>query len=262
MEETIPLSPCEGSPLTGRSKLSKFWTSYGKDLDDAQAQADCDHFHKRFQYVHGCVVVDNMSKVAHNSVCSILGERQRLGWCTSIESLLGQQFPRGSSTEPGSAHMGDEPPTMLSVSSSSTSRGGGTQTERFAPKRKLGEYLQRRDELHLIDPPFHTFHSIIDFECADPANEMLTANDTTAVSEEIFKYMVAKHNYVAGDKILETNLGKKIKKHYPVAYGNKEWSDIVKNRKKNGRCKAGIVRSCPPTSLPPPHTLSPLLPTP
>ena len=242
--EVFPLSPGGGSPLTDRSKVARFWTAFGKEMEDDQAQQDCAHFSKKFKLDHGCTTISSMKGLSHNAFCSVLSSRERLGWCASIENVLGQQFGRRSASVPASAHMGDAAPELHPlVVSSGKGTGGGMQVERFPPKRKLGDYLERRNELHLIDPPFDTFGSVIDFECDDPSNKLLTSKDTNAISDEVFWYMASKHDYVAGDTIIDTYLGRQLKKRYPCPHKGKNWSDIVRIRKKNGRCANGLVRS-------------------
>ena len=103
----IPLSPLPGgSPLTRNSKIGKFWSAYGRDLDDPQAQQDCDFFSKELKIEKGCVRVGCMEKLSWNTFCTLLNKRQRLGWAVSIEGLLGIDFDRLSASLPLSAHLG------------------------------------------------------------------------------------------------------------------------------------------------------------
>ena len=237
------------------SRIGRFWTVFGVEIDDVSSQHACAAICQDLKMLHGCIMVKCMTRVSwgvmKELVCKHNGNQ--VGWMNSLESLLDHKFTRIPTSAPASAQLA----MALSSDTPDTSEPV-RNVEHFPPEFKLGQYLVRSQRIHEIAPPFHTYATHYTFETQFPDRQRLSSNDTRYIAAAGFEYMATQWEHVAGDKIVFAQMAKGTYPHFPLPHqkaANSTWAKIYKNHFKQRRSTMGQVCRTHTSLDPPPFRM-------
>ena len=231
------------------SRISRFWTMFGVELDDPASLAACAAICQELKTIHGCITVKCMTKVSWGVMKTLVCKHNgnQVGWLTSLEGLLDHSFTRIPSSAPASACL------AMAVSSATPDTSEPVRNvEHFPPAFKLGAHLIRTQRIQEIAPPYHTYQTSHAFETQFPERQRLSSNDTRWIAAEGFEYMATQWDHVAGDKHIFTQMAKGTTLFFPLPFqqtAGATWYKIYKNHFKQRRSTHGQVRRHMPSLL-------------